>query len=84
VGSAAVRFKLLYVWFAVDRGRQRVLSFDVTASPTALWMSQRVRDVFRGTSIYRFSIHDNDAIFRSATTEVIGRRPRQDLPPRAG
>ena len=84
MGSAAVRFKLLYVSFAVDHGRRRVLSFDVTASPTALWVKQRVRDAFRGTSIYRFLIHDNDAIFSSATTEVIGRQPRRDLPPRAG
>jgi hypothetical protein len=47
-------------------------------------VNQRVRDAFRGTSIDRFLIHDNDAIFSSATTEVIGRQPRRDLPPRAG
>ncbi|TMA34653.1 MAG: integrase [Deltaproteobacteria bacterium] len=41
-----VRFKLLYVWFAIDHGRRRVLSFNVTASPTALWVSRRLRDAF--------------------------------------
>ena len=29
------RFRLLYVWFALDHGRRRVLSFNVTSSPTA-------------------------------------------------
>jgi transposase InsO family protein len=67
-----VRFKLLYVWFAVDHGRRRVLSFDVTASPTTLWVSQRLRGASLESAIYRFLIYDNDAIFSSAITEVIG------------
>ena len=34
-----VRFRLLYVWFAIDHGRRRVLAFNVTTSPTAQWVS---------------------------------------------
>jgi hypothetical protein len=30
-----VRFRLLYVWFAIDHGRRRILHFNVTENPTA-------------------------------------------------
>ena len=33
-----VRFQLLYVWFAIDHGRRRILHFNVTANPTARWV----------------------------------------------
>ena len=68
-----IRFKLLYVWFAIDHGRRSVLAFDVTTSPTALWVSQRLRNAFPQSPIHRFLIYDNDAIFSSAITEEIGR-----------
>jgi hypothetical protein len=29
------RFRLLYVWFAIDHGRRRILHFNMTESPTA-------------------------------------------------
>jgi putative transposase len=66
-----VRFRLLYVWFAVDHARRRVLSFGITRNPTAWWVSQRLRDAFPKTPIHRFLIYDNDAIFSSAITEMI-------------
>jgi putative transposase len=68
-----VRFKLLYVWFAVDHGRRRVLSFDVTASPTALWVSRQLSEAFSKPPIHRYLICDNDAIFSSTITKVIER-----------
>jgi hypothetical protein len=33
--APTVRFRLLYVWFAVDNGRRRVLHYNVTANPSA-------------------------------------------------
>ena len=30
-----VRFRLLYVWFAIDHGRRRILHFNVTENPTS-------------------------------------------------
>ncbi len=36
-----VRFQLLYVWFALDHGRRRVLHFNVTVHPTAHWVVQQ-------------------------------------------
>jgi hypothetical protein len=41
-----VRFRLLYVWFAIDHGRRRALHFNVTESPTASWVIQQLRHAF--------------------------------------
>jgi transposase InsO family protein len=58
-----VRFQLLYVWFAIDHGRRRILHFNVTESPTACWVIQQLRDAFPNEAAHRFLIFDNDAIF---------------------
>jgi transposase InsO family protein len=57
------RFRLLYVWFAIDHGRRRVLHFNVTQNPTARWVIQQLRDAFPDEPSHRFLIFDNDAIF---------------------
>ena len=62
-----LHFRLLYVWFAIDHGRRRVLSFDVTA----WWVSQQLREAFSHAPLHRFLIYDNDAIFCEAIAEVI-------------
>ena len=74
-----VRFQLLYVWFALDHGRRRVLHFNVTAHPTAHWVVQQLRDAFPDTPEHRFLIFDNDAIF---STEVARSIRRFGLHPR--
>jgi hypothetical protein len=39
-----VRFRLLYVWFAIDHGRRRILHFNITANPSARWVIQQLRE----------------------------------------
>jgi transposase InsO family protein len=63
-----VRFRLLYVWFALDHGRRRLLHFNVTENPTAVWVIQQLREAFPDQPAHRFLIFDNDAIF---STEVV-------------
>ncbi len=46
-----VRFELLYVWFALDHGRRRVLHYNVTAHPTANWVIQQLRDAFSDPTV---------------------------------
>ena len=75
-----VRFQLLYVWFALDHGRRRVLHFNVTANPTASWVIQQLREAFPGESAPGYLIHDNDSIFPAEVKEVIehlGTEPKQ-------
>jgi transposase InsO family protein len=66
-----VRFQLLYVWFAIDHGRRRILHFNVTASPSARWVIQQLRETFPDEPTHRYLIYDNDSIFSSAVTGAI-------------
>jgi len=58
-----VRFHLLYVWFAIDHGRRRILHFNVTGNPVSCWVIQQLREAFPGDPSHRYLIFDNDAIF---------------------
>ena len=62
-----VRFRLLYVWFAIDHGRRRILHFNVTASPTAHWVIQQLREAFPDEPTRRFLIYDNDSRPRASS-----------------
>ena len=66
-----VRFRLLYVWFAIDHGRRRILHFNVTENPTASWVIQQLRETFPDEPTHRYLIYDNDAIFSPAVTSAI-------------
>jgi putative transposase len=66
-----VRFRLLYVWFAIDHGRRRILHFNVTENPSAAWVIQQLRETFPDEPIHRFMIYDNDAIFSRSVTSAI-------------
>jgi transposase InsO family protein len=66
-----VRFRLLYVWFAIDHGRRRILHFNVTENPTARWVIQQLRETFPDEPIHRYLIYDNDSIFSPAVTNAI-------------
>ena len=66
-----VRFRLLYVWFAIDHGRRRILHFNVTENPTARWVIQQTRETFPDEPTHRFLIYDNDSIFSTAVTSAI-------------
>jgi hypothetical protein len=66
-----VRFRLLYVWFAIDHGRRRGLHFNVTENPTARWVTHQLRETFPDKPPHRFLIYDNDAIFSAAVTGAI-------------
>jgi transposase InsO family protein len=66
-----VRFRLLYVWFAIDHGRRRILHFNVTANPSAHWVIQQLRETFPNAPIHRFLVFDNDSIFSTTVTSAI-------------
>jgi transposase InsO family protein len=67
-----VRFRLLYVWFALDHGRRRLLHFNVTENPTAVWVIQQLREAFPDQPAHRFLIFDNDAIFSAEVVSSMG------------
>ncbi len=66
-----VQFRLLYVWFAIDHGRRRILHFNVTENPSARWVIQQLRETFPDAPTPRFLVYDNDSIFSAAVTSAI-------------
>ncbi len=66
-----VSFRLLYVWFAIDHERRRIIHFNVTTSPTALWVSQQLREAFPEDSAPHYLIFDNDSIFSADVSRSI-------------
>ena len=66
-----VQFRLLYVWFAIDHGRRRILHFNVTENPSARWVIQQLRETFPDAPTHRFLVYDNDSIFSAAVTSAI-------------
>jgi transposase InsO family protein len=75
-----VRFRLLYVWFAIDHGRRRILHFSVTEHPTPCWVVQQLRCAFPNEPAYRVLILDNDVIFSThvvASISSLGLAPKR-------
>ncbi len=66
-----VRFRLLWVWFAIDHGRREILHLNVTENPNARWAIQQLRETFPEEPSHRFVIYDNDSIFSAAVTHAI-------------
>jgi transposase len=56
-------FRLLYVFVLMEHATRRILHINVTAHPTAPWTLQQLRDTIPADHVYRFLIHDRDAIF---------------------
>ncbi len=71
-------FRVLYVGFAIDHARRRILHFDVTDRPAAAWVVQQLREAFPHDSAIRHLIFDRDAIFCGRVVYSGGRRPAPD------
>lgn len=71
------RFRILYVFVAMEIGTRRMAHFNVTAHPTAEWTLQQFREVLAGELSYRFVLHDRDRIYSSeldSAVEAMGPR----------
>ena len=66
-----VGFRLLYAWFVIDHGRRRIVHFNVTANPTARWVTQQLRESFPDNSASRYLIYDNDSTFSDEVKDAI-------------
>ncbi len=75
-----VRFRLLYVWFAIDHGRRRILHFNVTANPSARWVIQQLRETFPNEPIHQYLIYDNDS--RPTQSQALGKLRFHERTPR--
>src|SRR5262245_28721191 len=56
-------FRLLYVFIVMEHATRRILHINVTASPTASWTLQQLREAIPADHTYRFLLHDRASIF---------------------
>jgi putative transposase len=56
-------FRILYVFVALEIGSRRILHCNVTEHPTAEWTTQQFREILADLHLFRFVLHDRDAIF---------------------
>src|SRR6202047_1738696 len=63
-----ITFGVLYCFFVIGHDRRRILRFNVTRNPTALWVVQQMREAWPYTHAHRFLLFDRDSKFG---TEVI-------------
>jgi len=64
-------FRVLYAFVLIEHGSRRLIHTNVTASPTADWASQQIREAIPSDHNYRFLLHDRDSIFSTAFDKTI-------------
>ena len=58
-------FSVLYCFFVIGHDRRKILRFNVTRTPNALWIVQQMREAWPYTPAHRFLLLDRDSKFGS-------------------
>jgi putative transposase len=70
---ATVRLHVLYVFVILAHDRRRVLHFNVTEHPTAVWAAQQIIEAFPEDRAPRYLLRDRDGIYGHCfTTRIEG------------
>jgi transposase InsO family protein len=59
-------FRVLYVFLVLEHERRRILHFNVTEGPSALWAGQQLINAFPYDSAPKYLIRDRDKVYGSA------------------
>ncbi len=60
---ATIRLRVLYVFIVLAYDRRRVIHFNVTEHPTAVWAAQQIIEAFPDDRAPRFMVRDRDGIY---------------------
>jgi transposase InsO family protein len=69
--APTLTFRVLYIWFAIDHSRRRILRIAVTSHPTAAWVIQQLREAFPFDAAPRHLIFDRDSIFSTSVVSTV-------------
>jgi hypothetical protein len=69
--SVTARFRIFYVFVALEIGSRRLIHFNVTEHPTAEWTLQQIREALRGDQDYTFLLHDRHGSFSANLDEKV-------------
>ena len=56
-------FRVLYVFVILSHDRRKIVHFNVTSNPSAMWAAQQVVDAFPFDDAPRYLIRDRDGIY---------------------
>ena len=56
-------FKVLYVFLVLDNTRRKIIHFNVTTNPTAIWTGQQIVEAFPWETAPKYLIRDRDGIY---------------------
>jgi transposase InsO family protein len=77
-------FRLLYCFVVLHHDRRRILHFNVTAHPHAMWISQQLVEAFPFDEAPRFLIRDRDGKYGEALLRRITSMGIEDTPTSPG
>jgi putative transposase len=60
---ATIRLRILYVFIVLAHDCRRVIHFNVTEHPTAVWAAQQIIEAFPEDRAPRFMVRDHDGIY---------------------
>ena len=63
---AAATFRLLYALIVLGHDRRKVIHFDVTESPTQVWLARQMTEAFPWDTAPRYLLRDRDASYGEA------------------
>ena len=69
--SVTARFRILYVFVALEIGSRRLVHFNVTEHPTAEWTLQQLREALPGDEDCKFLLHDRHNTFSASLDDAV-------------
>jgi putative transposase len=60
-----ITFGVLYCFFVISHDRRKILRFNVTRNPHALWIAQQMREAWPYAAVHKFLLFDHDSKFGS-------------------
>src|SRR5215467_3959049 len=64
-------FGVLYCFFVISYDRRKILHFNVTRNPNALWVVQQLREAWAYQQPHRFLLFDRDAKFGAEVVSAV-------------
>jgi putative transposase len=64
-------FGVLYCFFVISHDRRKILHFNVTRNPNALWIIQQLREAWAYKQPHRFLLFDRDAKFAAEVVSAV-------------
>jgi len=66
-----VGFNVLYCFIVLDHARRKIIHFNVTYHPTAVWTALQIKQAFPWDTAPRFLLRDNDKVYGNAVVDLL-------------